>query len=148
MTRPGHVLARLIAALVATAFSASARADSINCDRGIVSTGDSKLDLLAKCGEPALMEARLEERSHYQVSQDGRSGAGRSVTVTVERWTYNFGSTALPAVRDAGDRAGDLGGAGQLRLRGRAAAAGRRAGSAWRAATSWPSTSATAPSTC
>jgi hypothetical protein len=91
MTRPGHLLAHLIAALVATAFSASARADSINCDRGIVSTGDSKLDLLAKCGEPALMEARLEERSHYQVSQDGRSGAGHSVTFKVERWTYNFG---------------------------------------------------------
>ena len=86
-----HGLPRLLAALLAIALAGSARGDSVNCDRGIVSTGDSKLDLLAKCGEPALMEARLEERSHYQVSQDGRSGAGHSVTVKVERWTYNFG---------------------------------------------------------
>jgi hypothetical protein len=81
----------LVAALALAALAGAGRADSINCDKGIVSTGDSKLDLLAKCGEPALMEARLEERSHYTVSPDGRSGAGRSVTVTVERWTYNFG---------------------------------------------------------
>jgi hypothetical protein len=82
---------RLLALLAVAALAGTARADSINCDRGIVSTGDSKLDLLAKCGEPALMEARLEERSHYRVSPDGQRGGGRSVTVTVERWTYNFG---------------------------------------------------------
>lgn len=88
----GHHLLRprLLAALL-LAGAGAARADSISCDRGIVSTGDSKLDLLAKCGEPALMEARLEERSHFQMSPDGRSGRSRSVTVTVERWTYNFG---------------------------------------------------------
>jgi Protein of unknown function (DUF2845) len=91
MIRPRRQILRLLAALALTALAGSARGDSINCDRGIVSTGDSKLDLLAKCGEPALMEARLEERSHFQTSPDGRSGAGRSVTVTVERWTYNFG---------------------------------------------------------
>jgi Protein of unknown function (DUF2845) len=91
MTCSGQLLPRLLAALAVTAFAAPARGDSINCDRGIVSTGDSKLDLLAKCGEPALMEARLEERSHYLVSPDGRSGGGLSVIVKVERWTYNFG---------------------------------------------------------
>jgi Protein of unknown function (DUF2845) len=91
MTCSGHVVPRLLAALLTTAIAASARGDSIGCDRGIVSTGDSKLDLLGKCGEPALMEARLEERSFYQASQDGLSGAGLSVTVKVERWTYNFG---------------------------------------------------------
>jgi len=84
-------LACLLASLALVPLPGAALGDSINCDRGIVSTGDSKLDLLAKCGEPALMEARLEERSHYRLSPDGRSGAGRSVTVTVERWTYNFG---------------------------------------------------------
>lgn len=82
---------RLLALLTVAALAGTARADSLNCDRGIVSTGDSKLDLLAKCGEPALMEARLEERSHFRVSPDGLHGGGRSVTVTVERWTYNFG---------------------------------------------------------
>jgi len=91
MTRRLRPIPRLLAALVMAALGGAARGDSINCDRGIVSTGDSKLDLLAKCGEPALMEARLEERSHFRTSPDGRSGSSRSVTVTVERWTYNFG---------------------------------------------------------
>jgi hypothetical protein len=91
MTCSGLLLPRLLSVLSVIALAGPARGDSISCDRGIVSTGDSKLDLLAKCGEPALMEARLEERSHSQLSQDGRSIATRSVTVRVERWTYNFG---------------------------------------------------------
>jgi hypothetical protein len=93
MTHRDHRLTRLLASLALAVAPATGTAlgDSIHCDRGIVSTGDSKLDLLAKCGEPALMEARFEERSHFQVSPDGRSGASRSVAVRVERWTYNFG---------------------------------------------------------
>ena len=91
MTGTGRLLPRLLAALALAALAGTARGDSIACDRGIVSTGDSKLDLLGKCGEPALMEARIEERSQFQATPDGRSGAGRSVTFRVERWTYNFG---------------------------------------------------------
>jgi hypothetical protein len=93
MTRTTPLLPRLLAGLALGALPVAGMAlgDSINCDHGIVSAGDSKLDLLAKCGEPALMEARFEERSHFQVSQDGRRGSSRSVTVRVERWTYNFG---------------------------------------------------------
>jgi hypothetical protein len=91
MNRSGRALPRLLAALVATALAGAARGDSIRCDGGIVSTGDSKLDLLGKCGEPALVEEQLEVRGQFQVSQDGRSGASRLVTVRVERWTYDFG---------------------------------------------------------
>jgi len=55
---------------------------TLRCDGGIVSVGDSKLDLLAKCGEPALVEVWLEERW---------AGPGARSAATVERWSYNFG---------------------------------------------------------
>jgi hypothetical protein len=60
----------------------SARADSIQCDGGIVSVGDSKIDLLGKCGPPALVDERPDKR--------WTSTGGRAL-VAVEQWTYNFG---------------------------------------------------------
>jgi hypothetical protein len=57
----------------------AAKADSIRCDGGIVSVGDSKLDLLAKCGPPALQEA------------EPVATANADASLLIERWTYNFG---------------------------------------------------------
>lgn len=73
----------------------AARADSLRCDGGIVSVGDSKLDLLGKCGPPALREAQGEERSRVRVDQGGQAASGRTTAVTVERWTYDFGPRAF-----------------------------------------------------
>jgi hypothetical protein len=87
MPRPIAALA-LAAALAATG---TARADSIRCAGGIVSTGDSKLDLLGKCGPPTLVEARTDEQLRFSSTPDGREGVGRRTSVTVERWTYDFG---------------------------------------------------------
>ncbi|MBK9519575.1 MAG: DUF2845 domain-containing protein [Anaeromyxobacter sp.] len=70
---------------------AATLADSLRCPGGIVSVGDSSLDLLGKCGAPALREARGEERSRVRLDAAGRPVEGRSVAVTVQRWTYNFG---------------------------------------------------------
>jgi hypothetical protein len=64
--------------------------DSLRCAGGIVSVGDSKLDLLGKCGEPAFREARRDERKGFAITT--AEGAARSrTTLTVEKWTYNFG---------------------------------------------------------
>ncbi len=86
---------RLLAPLLLVALlgprSAHGLGDSIRCDGGIVSTGDSKLDLIGKCGAPALREAQEEERSRVLLDATGRALSGRSTAVTVERWTYNFG---------------------------------------------------------
>ncbi len=77
--------------LLALALAAPAAADdSLRCDGGIVSVGDSKIDLLGKCGPPALQEPRQEERAVVQ-RDDGGAGWGRRVSFAVERWTYNFG---------------------------------------------------------
>ena len=59
--------------------SSPAAADSISCDGGIVSLGDSRLDLYAKCGPPALQEV------------EPTASVSLGVAVVLERWTYNFG---------------------------------------------------------
>jgi len=59
--------------------------DSLRCDGGLVATGDSALDLLAKCGTPALREDRVVERGVVVGVHERRD------TTVVERWTYNFG---------------------------------------------------------
>jgi Protein of unknown function (DUF2845) len=76
-----------LAAALAALAPVLARADSLSCAGGIVSLGDSKLDLLGKCGRPALQERDLEDLSVV----DARLGAGRRVVSSVERWTYDFG---------------------------------------------------------
>lgn len=83
----------LAASLVslASTLPAAALGDSLRCDGGIVSVGDSKLDLLGKCGQPALREEQGEERSRLLLDTAGRAVAGRSTAVAVERWTFNFG---------------------------------------------------------
>lgn len=59
---------------------ASAAADSISCDGGIVSLGESRLDLYAKCGPPALEEV-----------EPMLATAIVDPSLVIERWTYNFG---------------------------------------------------------
>lgn len=79
-----------LAALLAA--PAPARADSLRCDGGIVAVGDSKLDLLGKCGQPA-----LREEVPAAVGVFGATGVARPLVVQ-ERWTYNFGPRAFVQV--------------------------------------------------
>lgn len=73
----------VLLAAAALAASPAALADSsIRCEGGIVSIGDSKLDLLGKCGPPALVDERFDRR---------QAASGFRAEVSVEQWTYNFG---------------------------------------------------------
>ncbi|HET9552920.1 MAG TPA: DUF2845 domain-containing protein [Anaeromyxobacteraceae bacterium] len=83
--------ARALAAALLALTAPPAAADSIRCDGGIVQVGDSKLDLLGKCGAPTLREAREDERSFTRLDPAQRIVSGRSVAQVIERWTYNFG---------------------------------------------------------
>lgn len=74
------MIVRLLIISVLALASFSAAADSISCDGGIVSVGDSRLDLFAKCGPPALRE--LEPVT---------TAANMDPSLVIERWTYNFG---------------------------------------------------------
>ena len=65
-------------------------ADSISCDRGIVSNGDPVVDLVVKCGQPEWKDTRTEEIVD-RLDHDSK----RKTYVTVEDWTYNFGPDAF-----------------------------------------------------
>ena len=80
----------------ALAAASPARAeDSLRCDGGIVSIGDSKLDLLGKCGPPTLRDSHRDERVVARATSSGegpeRHVGSRRVVRTVERWTYDHG---------------------------------------------------------
>jgi hypothetical protein len=93
----------VLALLTAGTLSAApARAQSLRCERGIVSEGDLKLDLLGKCGEPSQRTSHQEDSERLVAFNpgSGTGGAGgaalapvtgRRLSITVERWTYNFG---------------------------------------------------------
>ena len=80
-----------IAAILIAVAAPRARADSLRCAGGIVQTGDAKIDVLAKCGRPSLVEDHLRERGTY----DARNGVARRVSAPVDVWTYDFGPTVF-----------------------------------------------------
>lgn len=81
--------------------SASARADSLACNSRIVSTGDSRYEVKAVCGDPDDKVERIEYRTlSGRVARDCKhdgskvvcsSTRGIVVEVVVEEWVYDFG---------------------------------------------------------
>ncbi len=59
---------------------------TLDCAGGIVSVGDSRVDLLAKCGEPDHTDSHEEE-----ISERFDQGLRQKTFITVEDWTYNYG---------------------------------------------------------
>ena len=74
---------------------------SLRCSGRIVSRGDTKYEVLSKCGEPTWSEFYQEERlardfyNPYVFDGRRQSRVPRFVReiVFVEEWIYNFGST-------------------------------------------------------
>jgi len=60
-----------------------------------VHEGDVKLDVLARCGEPAVVDAWDETNGTFVSDGHGHRAAGETVTVRVERWTYDLGRNRL-----------------------------------------------------
>jgi hypothetical protein len=67
--------------------------DGMSCPGGVISIGDSRLDLLGKCGRATMVEARTSQVNEWQ--SDWFQLVGRTVTVTIETWTYDLGSSRL-----------------------------------------------------
>jgi|GEM_PF-1775114 len=61
-------------------------ADSMRCGNRLVSTGDTKIEVLATCGEPFSREV-IGEKTVERYYSD----ATVSKTMLVERWAYYFG---------------------------------------------------------
>ena len=79
----------LLAALLPGAARAGGSETSMRCSGGIVSVGDPTIDLLGKCGVPALREIRSAD-TFVAVTTVTRT-IGRSAVLVSERWTYDFG---------------------------------------------------------
>lgn len=84
MIKTGFYLLFLIVLL--TMLPVHLHAASLDCPGGIIATGDSRLDLVMKCGEPDAKESHDEE-----IIDRSDPGMKRKVLITVEAWTYNFG---------------------------------------------------------
>jgi len=69
------------------------QAATLSCQGGIISDGDSRVDLLSKCGEPDAKDSHDEE-----ISDRLGEGTRRKLFITVESWTYNFGPTQLQRI--------------------------------------------------
>jgi hypothetical protein len=81
-----------VAFVILFAARAAAAADlSIPCERGRVELGSRTIDLLGRCGRPALAVTEREERGTRSTSRDHRKQAERTVTVVIDHWTYDFG---------------------------------------------------------
>lgn len=77
----------------------SAVADgSFRCGSGLITVGDSKLDLLGKCGRPALEEQQPREAGASYRDRESGSGWRQRSLGTVERWTYDLGTGSFTQV--------------------------------------------------
>ncbi len=85
MKKPGMLF--FLALLLATPCS-NMYAATLDCAGGIISVGDTRIDLLAKCGDPDHKESHNEE--FVERLDDGTK---RKLFITVDVWTYNFGPT-------------------------------------------------------
>ncbi len=69
--------------VVCQAFSDDSLTD-LRCKSGLIMIGESKLEVVSKCGEPA---------SKDTVERRVPPWSARPQYVTIEEWTYNFGPT-------------------------------------------------------
>ncbi len=67
-----------------------ALSDKTRCGK-MLDIGDRKIEVLIKCGEPTLKDVRIEERVDERFDKDNNIHEDRTVEVTTEEWSYNFG---------------------------------------------------------
>ncbi len=68
-------------------------AATLDCTNGIISAGDSRVDLLMKCGEPSSKESHQEEIVDFT-----SPGVRHKTYVTVDEWTYDFGPSKFTRI--------------------------------------------------
>lgn len=95
---PALALASTLAAL--TLPRTASADDSLRCPGGLVSVGDAGVDLLARCGPPALRERRVDDRWATAGNADhpGKTAVSREVSVVIDEWSYDFGPNAFSYV--------------------------------------------------
>jgi hypothetical protein len=59
---------------------------AFQCGDRIVSTGDTKAEVIMKCGEPTLKDSREES-----IIEKIDANTKQKKTITIDEWTYNLG---------------------------------------------------------
>lgn len=86
----------LTIACLAAATPAVAVADAMRCGSRLVSEGETRAEVAAKCGEPADIQTRtILRRPYYDFHGRIVYYGDGLVEVPVEIWTYNFGPYKL-----------------------------------------------------
>lgn len=72
------------------------QAHGLRCGRDLVSEGDLKFEVYAKCGDPADIQERVEHRLiRIRTGDDLKVTHEELIPVHVEEWIYNFGPHRL-----------------------------------------------------
>ena len=89
---PHPLLVAATLLLVAVTAAAPAAADSLRCGTRLVSEGDTRLEVEARCGPPAdiIRRTRLAAPIIWRHGRPYRVGSGE-IEIVVEEWTYNLG---------------------------------------------------------
>jgi len=82
----------LLAAVTVVAV-APASAFAMRCGTHLIERGDTRLELLARCGEPTDISRSVEE--HTIAFRGDNEAVARTVRVVVDSLLYNFGPTRL-----------------------------------------------------
>ena len=73
----------ILVIMFSVVLQAFADESSLRCKSGLIMLGETKIEVLSKCGEPG-------SKSTVDRKVAG-SSSSRVLYVTVEEWTYNFG---------------------------------------------------------
>lgn len=85
--RSPHLLAALVAATLVAAPSA-AHAESLRCDKRVISVGDTRLELEARCGPPDHKSEHTRRALRQVQTALGLVAVGEGEVERVERWLY------------------------------------------------------------
>jgi len=91
----GTPMDRLLAVLVAASALAFAPSSALamRCGMHLIDRGDTRIELLARCGEPTDVSQRVEQV--MVGSRYAHEFEAQAVTILIESWDYNFGPTRL-----------------------------------------------------
>jgi hypothetical protein len=91
MHRVALAVSLLAAGALAPAAAVASSESSFRCDGGLVAVGDLTVDLLGKCGDPALRDVLVAEAGVATLRKDPLAVDAFSTEAAVEQWTFNFG---------------------------------------------------------
>jgi hypothetical protein len=87
---------RLVVLLFLMLGAGTVQADAFQCGTALVSTGDTRDQVMAKCGSPSDVERSTAfVQSTAWVNGVPVSAGNTLIEVPVELWLYNFGPTQL-----------------------------------------------------